>query len=347
MRSVKDTRDATRDVALVAIVAALAAGCVAPRAAVPPLVPLADDAGVIAIYVDPKLDVSGYWARHSLGRQLARALRVELEGALVRAGFDVTRPEPDLIARISASLSGSTTDLASTTVLELSRHGKIVDRFEVATPGDAGELSAELYPELVAVTLANAIARAPSIAALGLDTTTSTTPPRERGPRASVVALFDIVDAASELERDVRTQLSEYAAARIAQTMGYRLVPREELRERLSAQKAESYRTCFDQACQIELGKALAAEKSLATKLIRIGETCALIATVFDLETETAELSASVKTRCQQSSLLEGLDELVGELHRQELLGPTGRGRAPRGAIGRRDPSPEPGSITR
>jgi hypothetical protein len=317
---------------VVALGALAASGCATPRASVPPLVPVGDDVGTIAIYVDPKLDVSGYWARHSLGRQLARALRVELEGALVRAGFDVTRPEPDLIARISASLSGSTTDLASTTVLELSRHGKIVDRFEVVTPSLVGELSAELYPELVAVTLANAIARAPSMAALALETETSTVPrvARARAPRSSIVAAFDIVDAASELDRDVRAQLSEYAAARIAQTMGYRLVPREELRVRLSAQKADSYRSCFDQACQIELGKALAAEKSLATKLIRVGETCALIATVFDLETETAELSASVKTRCQQSSLLEGLDELVGELHRQELLGPTGRGRAPR-----------------
>lgn len=303
------------------------------RAAIPPLYPSPGEAGVVAIYVDPKLDVTGYWSRSTLGRQLARALRVELEGALVRAGYDVGRPDPELIARISTSISGSTSDLATTTVVEVSHQGKIVDRFELITPAEDGALSAELYPEYAAVKLTNRISASGPIHALELAVRTGTTTRQveRRAVGSSVVAAFDIEDSAAELDGEAKGQLSEYVAARTAQVMGFRLVPRAELRGRLATQKAETYRACFDQSCQIELGKALAAQKTLATKLIRVGETCALIATVFDLETETAELSASVKTRCGRSSLLEGLDELIGELHRQQLLGPSGRGRVPRG----------------
>jgi hypothetical protein len=43
------------------------------------------------------------------------------------------------------------------------------------------------------------------------------------------------------------------------------------MRDRIASDKAESYRACVDQSCQIELGKAMAAQKSLATKLIRVG----------------------------------------------------------------------------
>lgn len=135
------------------------------------------------------------------------------------------------------------------------------------------------------------------------------------GPRP-VVAVFDLEDSASLLPAAQSTQLTTYFASRLAERAGFRLVPRDQIRALIVETKAESYRACYDTACQIELGKALAAEKSIATRLVRIGETCAIIATLFDLRTETTEQAATVKTGCSEDALLEGTDRVVDELAR-------------------------------
>ena len=53
--------------------------------------------------------------------------------------------------------------------------------------------------------------------------------------------------------------------------------------------KAESHQDCYDQSCQIELGKAVAAHKSLSSRLVKIGDSCSLQSQIYDLRTETTE----------------------------------------------------------
>jgi hypothetical protein len=130
----------------------------------------------------------------------------------------------------------------------------------------------------------------------------------------AVLAVFEVEDPSQKFDKTTTLQLTDYLSARVAQVHHYRVIPRDQIRARLAEEKAESYRACVDQACQIELGKALAAEKSLATKLLRIGETCALTATLFDLRSETTERAASVRTKCGEEDLVGALEALVDDL---------------------------------
>lgn len=139
--------------------------------------------------------------------------------------------------------------------------------------------------------------------------------PAPKQPRAAgeVIAVFDLEDVRKSLADGDADQLTEYFAVQLS-AVGYKTVPRSQLRQRLSAEKEESYKACYDESCQIDLGKAVAAQKSVATKLLKVGTTCAITATLYDLRSETTELAASVDTRCSQEELFGGLRELARKL---------------------------------
>ncbi len=135
-----------------------------------------------------------------------------------------------------------------------------------------------------------------------------------RARRGIVVAVFEIEDQAGVVKRATLRQLTEYLAAQVTQRAGYQVIPRDQLRSRLSAEKRKSYRDCYEQRCQIALGKAVAAEKSLATKLLRVGRSCALTSMLYDLQSETTERAASAKTACDADALLAGVEQLAKQL---------------------------------
>ena len=129
-----------------------------------------------------------------------------------------------------------------------------------------------------------------------------------------IVAVFDIQDHTGSMNARTLDQLTEYLAAQVTQRAGFKVVPRQLLRSRLTAEKIKSYKTCVDQRCQIELGKAMAAQKSLATKLLRVGTQCALTALLYDLKTEATDRAASVRTGCTEDALLAGVEKLARQL---------------------------------
>lgn len=51
-------------------------------------------------------------------------------------------------------------------------------------------------------------------------------------------------------------------------------MPRTELKKRLVETRSDTYKECYDQACQIELGRELAAEVTLATQISKLGSKC-------------------------------------------------------------------------
>ncbi|MCA9554229.1 MAG: hypothetical protein KC933_29610, partial [Myxococcales bacterium] len=129
-----------------------------------------------------------------------------------------------------------------------------------------------------------------------------------------VVLVFDVEDRSGRFEGPALDQLSDYLVARLGSTNRFRIVPRAQLQARLRDEKQETYKACYDEACQIEIGKALAAEKTLSTKLLRIGEQCATSVTLSDLRSETTDDSATVRTACGDDAVLDGIDRLVEAL---------------------------------
>jgi hypothetical protein len=140
-------------------------------------------------------------------------------------------------------------------------------------------------------------------------------PPRVRDDRR-VVVIFDLEDRSQILESSERSQLGEFLAAQVAATTRFRVVPREVLRAKLVRDKEASFRACFDEKCQVELGKALAAQDALATRLMPLGDRCVLTALLYDLRAEATSKGSSVNIDCDAGAVLLGLSTLAARLGR-------------------------------
>jgi len=132
--------------------------------------------------------------------------------------------------------------------------------------------------------------------------------------RPPVVAVFDIHDASGRLDRKDLDQLTDYLTTCLTEARKARVVPREQLRSRLQQEKAGAYAACFEESCQIELGRAVAAEKSLSTTLLRVGKKCAVTVNLYDLKTETAERGATQEGGCALDDLMVAIKAVAAKL---------------------------------
>jgi hypothetical protein len=155
----------------------------------------------------------------------------------------------------------------------------------------------------------------PSVAVARSIPTPSPLPQAQSG-RSIIVAVFDIEDASHMFNPVTFDQLTDVLATKLTEVAGFKTVPRDQLRRRLQEEKKESLRVCYDQSCQIELGKSLAAQKSLATKVVKVGETCVINSRLYNLKTETADAAASLETDCSEKALLKAVGELAVRLGR-------------------------------
>lgn len=133
-------------------------------------------------------------------------------------------------------------------------------------------------------------------------------------PNRAIVAVFPI--SGGKLKPRQRQELSELYAAHLTALAGFQIVPTAELAAQLRAQKAASYKECYDDACQIEIGKAIAAEKVLTTKIISQKSGCVVSATLFDLRSEATESAAVVPGPCEASALSTTLRSVAEALRR-------------------------------
>jgi Mg-chelatase subunit ChlD len=146
--------------------------------------------------------------------------------------------------------------------------------------------------------------------------------------REGAIAVFGIEDVSNTFGADVVGQLTDYLAVKVTEVLRQPVVARDELRQQLVAEKSKGYRDCVDQRCQIDLGRALSASRSLSTKLLRVGSTCAITLAMWDLETELAEHATSMRTECGEQAILSAIDRVVAQLgvpRGAELEGGLGR----------------------
>jgi hypothetical protein len=132
--------------------------------------------------------------------------------------------------------------------------------------------------------------------------------------RKPIVAVFDIQSRGARLSRRQLSRLSDYLSAQLAATAAFQLVPRDKLKRRLTKQKRASYRNCYRQSCQIAIGQELAAQKSLATTVMRLGRRCTVSTTLFDLKKAASEAGASVTGKCSISAITASIDAIVKKL---------------------------------
>jgi len=137
------------------------------------------------------------------------------------------------------------------------------------------------------------------------------------GDAERVVAVLDIKDARraeDALDDLALSGMTDYFASKLTRDGVFEVVPRDDVRAALAAKKADSYAVCYDESCAIEIGKEVAAEKSVLTTINRVGSECVVTSTLFDLAKATAEKSASYRGGCGESELLSALETIARRL---------------------------------
>lgn len=83
-------------------------------------------------------------------------------------------------------------------------------------------------------------------------------------------------------------------------------------KDQIQTMKSESYKACYDNSCQIELGKALAASHILRSRIAQFGSKCVLNAELIDLRSEVTVKASSARGACEPEGFL-GMSEEVAQ----------------------------------
>jgi hypothetical protein len=150
----------------------------------------------------------------------------------------------------------------------------------------------------------------------------------------TVVVVFPIEDRSSHVSREGLETLNDYLAAQVGKVTGFSIVPRGEIRDRLSKEKAESYKACYDDACQIDLGKELAASNVVATRLRPLGSKCVLALYLYDLARSASDATATSRCECSEDGVVAAIDDVVRQLQgpaaeQKQTAAADANGRAP------------------
>lgn len=138
--------------------------------------------------------------------------------------------------------------------------------------------------------------------------------PSEAHAAPPVVAVFDIQNDGTALAPKELERLGDYLAVRVAEGRRFQVVPKAQLKQALSQKKQESYAACYAESCQIEIGKEVAAQQTLASKVQRFGNTCIFSVTLFDLRSAASEGAGSAKGGCGLNDVLESMEKAVAQL---------------------------------
>jgi hypothetical protein len=131
---------------------------------------------------------------------------------------------------------------------------------------------------------------------------------------APVVAVFEIENRGSPLSYDELIALTDYLGTRLGERGRFQIIPRQEIKKRLVQTKKESFKQCYDQSCQIEVGRELAAQFTVSASISRVGRTCIITSALYDLRKAATTITASAKGPCTADDLLAAMDKIAAKL---------------------------------
>ncbi len=129
-----------------------------------------------------------------------------------------------------------------------------------------------------------------------------------------VVAVFPLNGKGTGFKTAELERLTEYVSAQVTASKKYQVVPQSEIRSAIKNQVKKSYKQCFDEKCQIEIGKSIAAEKTIFGGISKFGKRCMVNFTLYDLEKATSEEAGSARGGCGEDDVLNLLDVALGQL---------------------------------
>ena len=128
-----------------------------------------------------------------------------------------------------------------------------------------------------------------------------------------IIVVFDVENRGAEVSSSTLSRLGDYLGT-LMTVEGFQVVPRSDLKKRLVQQKAKSHERCYDESCQIEIGRELSAQKTLSTQLIKLGSKCKVTLTLYNLMKATSEAGSAVSGSCIEDGIVESLEKAVKQL---------------------------------
>lgn len=139
-------------------------------------------------------------------------------------------------------------------------------------------------------------------------------PPAGAQAKKTLVAVFDM-ELRAPLNRRARANLRDYLADRLAADGLFRVLPRGRLARHLAQQRPKrGQRSCHTLDCQRAAGKALGAQATLATRVMKIGSWCVVTVTLQWLAHPSEDRVATTKGRCGEDGVLASVERVVGRL---------------------------------
>ena len=129
-----------------------------------------------------------------------------------------------------------------------------------------------------------------------------------------VVAVFDIKNRAAKISKESLAKLGDYLSTRLAGTGKFKVVPRADIQKKLQKERLASYKERYDQKFQIELGKQVAAQKTVASQLMAIAGKCVLTSNLFDLKQNIAERAGIAEGACDEAGIKRSIDAVAAQL---------------------------------
>ncbi|MEL7369395.1 MAG: DUF2380 domain-containing protein [Myxococcota bacterium] len=129
-----------------------------------------------------------------------------------------------------------------------------------------------------------------------------------------VIAVFTLKSEGTSFKPSEIESVSEYVSTQLAASGRFQVVPRDEVKKAIVGQKKASYEACYDESCQIEVGKELAAEKVVVGSISKFGAVCLVNLRIFDLAKSAAAMAGTARGACAAEAVLASVDEAVERL---------------------------------
>jgi hypothetical protein len=131
-----------------------------------------------------------------------------------------------------------------------------------------------------------------------------------------VVAVFEVQFENLNLPKALQVRLTKLVTQEIGLDGVFQVMPPGDIQRALQAQQVESYKSCYDERCQIELGRQLSANKLLTALILKSGTRCRISASLYDLQKQTTDLVTKEVTGCGEDELVAGLESVVEPIRR-------------------------------
>lgn len=131
---------------------------------------------------------------------------------------------------------------------------------------------------------------------------------------APVVAVFEIENRGSPLSKDELVALTDYLGTKLGEGGRYQIIPRQEIKKRLVEQKKASFKKCYDQSCQIDVGREMAAQFTVSASISRVGKTCIITSAMYDLKKAATHKTGTAKAPCTADDLLSAVERIAVKL---------------------------------